>query len=239
MSNYWKQSLIIGGFYWIVSLFLKISGIWWIQLIDLSFSIVLLLGLIAFNWILPIKKIDTFINKHPVISTMIVSWGWMPYYSAVLFLIAAVTAVSVYLGTSNIENIVILLTITKWAADLGRIALIVIISVVLFLLFVKGKSIAGQLDNSYKLGTSSPKETKKDADVETKQNVEVAAKTKPAPKKVVSAKTKNAKKVTAEKQSTKKVSKTTKTKTTKTKSTTSSKSTAKPKSQVKKTSSKK
>ena len=51
MSNYWKQSLIIGGFYWIVSLFLKISGIWWIQLIDLSFSIVLLLGLIAFNWI--------------------------------------------------------------------------------------------------------------------------------------------------------------------------------------------
>lgn len=238
MSNYWKQSLIIGGFYWIASLFLKISGIWWVQLLDLSFSVVLLLGLIAFKWILPIKKIDTFINKHPVISTMIVSWGWMPYYSAILFFLAAITAVSVYLGTSNIENIVILLTVTKWAADLGRIALIVIISVVLFLLLVKGKSIAGQLDNSYKLVSSSPKETKKDADVETKQNVEVAAKTKPAPKKVVSAKTKNAKKVTAEKQLTKKVSKTTKTKTTKTKSTTS-KSAAKPKSQAKKTVSKK
>ena len=90
MSSYWKQSLWIGGIYWIISQFFSMAGSLQSSLIDAGLSVLLLLFLIPMNWLQPIKGIDRAIRKAPVISTLLVSVGWVPYAIAVIITILTI-----------------------------------------------------------------------------------------------------------------------------------------------------
>lgn len=145
MSNYWKQSLVIGGAYWLLSLFLKISGIWWVLLIDLGLSLLLLLFLIPMKWLAPIKRVDNCINKHPIITTMLASVGWMPYYTAVIFIIASGAAMLVYYEVSSLESMSVIFMFTSFMVRLEKFVALIVVALTIFLLLRYKKSIAGPL----------------------------------------------------------------------------------------------
>ena len=72
MSIYWKQTLWIGGIYWVISLMFGWSDILALNLLDVCLSVFLLFFMIPMNWLKPVKKIDEAMRKSPVMSTFFV-----------------------------------------------------------------------------------------------------------------------------------------------------------------------
>ena len=226
MSNYWKQALVLGGILWLFSLLLELWGSWGLLLVELGLSVLLLLFLIPLNWLVPIKWIDKLINKHPIVATMLASVGWLPYFTALLALISS--GIAMFLSSES-ENMATLATVVVNVALLRKFVAVLVVMVVLVMLLVYGKSIAGQLNNHYKVLANATKsnikvEASKVAEVKKEDKNQVVKKAttkrtvatkkkvakpvtkkvikkvaKPATKKVVKAKTTKAKKTTPKK----------------------------------------
>ena len=145
MSKYWKQSLIIGGIYWLFSLILVWQGSWAALITDCILSVLLLLFLLPLNKLVPIKRIDKMMVKHPIVATMLASVGWIPYFTAVLAIVASVV---VLIDMEYMEKV---MTIVVGMGILRSFLAGVIVFVTLVAVLVYGKSIAGQLDDSYKV----------------------------------------------------------------------------------------
>ena len=158
MSNYWKQSLVIGGIYWLLSLLLELGGSWELLLVDLVLSLLLLLFLIPMNKLVPIKRIDNLINAHPVATTMLASVGWLPYFTALLVIVASIAAIAMHADT-NEENLVMIMKVVINVGLMRKFVAVVVSFVALVLVLVYGKSIAGQLDDHYKIVAKNKKET--------------------------------------------------------------------------------
>ena len=93
MSTYWKQTLWIGGIYWVVSLMFSWSDILALNLLDVCLSVFLLFFMIPMNWLKPIKKIDEAMHKSPIMSTFLVAVGWVPYFVGAIFVVSVFAAV--------------------------------------------------------------------------------------------------------------------------------------------------
>ena len=152
MSSYWKQSLWIGGIYWIISQFFSMAGSLQSSLIDAGLSVLLLLFLIPMNWLQPIKGIDRAIRKAPVISTLLVSVGWVPYAIAVIFIVNALAAVWIVMAGPQYEyHLITLVNTIIIVTNLRYLITILTILTAVFMILVRHKSIAGCLDKHYKL----------------------------------------------------------------------------------------
>jgi len=180
MSIYWKQSLIIGGIYWIISLFLGWNNSMAALLIDFGLSLFLLIMLLPMNKMVPIKRLDSLMNNHPMAATWLASVGWVPYFSAMVAVIASIAALiwKADVNSEVLENIISVVVVVGFGKNL--VAAVVVFAVTIALL-VYGKSIAGQLDDNYNLTVQSESMPKK-----------AKAKTKISKKKTTSGK-KNAK----------------------------------------------
>ncbi len=183
MSNYWKQSLVIGGIYWLLSLLLELGGSWELLLVDLVLSLLLLLFLIPMNKLVPIKRVDNLINAHPVATTMLASVGWLPYFTALLVIVASIAAIVMHADT-NEENLVMIMKVVISVGLMRKFVAVVVSFVVLVLVLVYGKSIAGQLDDHYKIVAKNKKETSSKVAEPSKVTEEKVVAKKPA-KKVV------------------------------------------------------
>ncbi len=196
MSLYWKQSLIIGGIYWLFSLVLIWQGSWGALITDCVLSLLLLLFLLPLNILVPIKRIDNMMIRHPITATMLASVGWIPYFTAVMIIIASVFAIV------EMEYLEKVMTIVVGVEILRKFLTVVIVFAVLVAVLVYGKSIAGQLDDKYNLiavkklptvDLLKSKPVKMDTEKEVQQNRKVS--------------TKSVKKVVADKAAVKAVSK--------------------------------
>ena len=63
MSIYWKQSLLLGGMYWIISLILGYIDTFETYFTDFVLSLFLTIFLIPMNFIKPIKWLDKLMNR--------------------------------------------------------------------------------------------------------------------------------------------------------------------------------
>lgn len=152
MSSYWKQSLWIGGIYWIISLVFWWSGSAEGNLIDVGLSVLLLLFLIPMNWLKPIKKIDEAIRKAPIISTFLVSVGWVPYFVGAMFVIGAVLSTIILMGGSQNEyKIFSLFNVIIFAGALRQLIMALTVLAAALSVLVFKKSVAGCLDKHFTL----------------------------------------------------------------------------------------
>ncbi len=212
MSVYWKQSLWIGGLYWLVSLLFMWIGTVAASMIDAFLSVVMLVFLLVMNWLKPIKKIDALINKFPVISTLLVSIGWVPYVIGAVYVISVMTAfVIIWAGPEYEYQMLYLfqgiIVFTNWRQLL---AIITFLAALCFLL--ARRSVAGKLDKRFKLITSEVKNEVVDV-AAAQKNVKSTKKVvkNPVIKKTAAKKdTKPKAKVAAKKTATKKVKNTAK-----------------------------
>ncbi len=153
MKNYWKQVLWIGGIYWIISLAFKLANNDWAYLIDAGLSLLLFISLLPMIWLHPVKRIEEAIKKTPVLSTLFVSVGWLPYFSGLMFLIGSVASFILF-NPEAVDNLYNLGSLIWFmiAADklrnwlLGLSVVVAIVAVVFF-----KKSVAGCLDKRFKL----------------------------------------------------------------------------------------
>ena len=60
MNNYWKQSLWLGGAYWIISLILAYINTFESYMTDFIFSLLLTIFLIPMIFLSPVKWIDNY-----------------------------------------------------------------------------------------------------------------------------------------------------------------------------------
>lgn len=201
MNNYWKQSLVIGGFYWLISLFFKITGIWWVLLLDLGLSLLLLLFLLPMKWLVPIKRVDNCINKHPIISTMLASVGWMPYYTAIIFIIASAAAMFVYYDVASLEKMSGVFIFTGFMVKLEKFTALIVVILTIIMLVGYKKSIAGPLSKccSCRKEKSEPISEVKKVSASLKETAAKTKKTTPVKKEATTKKAVTAKKVTATK----------------------------------------
>ena len=134
MSSYWKQSLWLGGVYWIISLILSSVDTFETYFADFIFSLSLTIFLIPMNFLNPIKWIDKVIKKLPIFSTFLVFVGWAPYVSILVFLVTTIYGFSVILsGAMNIDGLV--LTLITPLSVLTVVKLLVFYFLLLQLLF--------------------------------------------------------------------------------------------------------
>lgn len=152
MNSYWKQSLWIGGIYWIISQCFAYVGTYWSSLTDTAISVLLLLFLIPMKWLQPFGKIDCFIRRNPVISTLLVSVGWVPYVVAIIFVVNVIAAFVIVLAGPQYEyHLFTLFKVIITATDVRHVVTILTIIAAVFMVLVRHKSIAGDLDKRYKL----------------------------------------------------------------------------------------
>lgn len=196
MSLYWKQSLIIGGIYWLFSLILVWQGSWEALIADCIISVLLLLFLIPLNLLVPIKRIDNMMVKHPIVASILASVGWIPYLIAVTVIIAS-TVVLI-----NMEYMEKVMTIVVGLEILRKFLAAIIVFTVLIAVLVYGKSIAGQLDDNYEVITFQ--KSKANNVLENKQNVVNAKKIEKKTTVKQEIKTTEKKKTTAKKSTAKK-----------------------------------
>ena len=153
MSIYWKQSLWLGGVYWVISLILSLINTPTSYFMDFACSLLLTLFLIPMNFLVPIKWIDKAITKMPVTATFLVSVGWVPYFVVLVFAISAMFAVVALVGGfMTVEEIIINLINPLSIVAVVRVmmtALAIIIASFYVLLYKK--SIAGCLDKRFNL----------------------------------------------------------------------------------------
>ena len=153
MSIYWKQSLWLGGLYWLISLVFTLADTFETYMADFILSMLLTLFLIPMNFIKPVKWIEKTMNKLPIFSTFLTAVGWVPYISISIFLLTTIYAVVVIIaGYTSIDGIILKLitplTILTVVKNAGIIFSFIIAA---FLVLVYKKSVAGCLNNKFKL----------------------------------------------------------------------------------------
>lgn len=228
MSCYWKQSLWIGGIYWIISQIFTLSGSLVGSTIDAWLSLLLVLFLIPMIWLKPIKRIEATIKKSPIISTLLVSVGWVPYVVGLVYIISVIATIVIMMSGEGYEyRLFNLFQIVIWTTNLRQLIMFLTVVVAILMILVARKTIAGKLDKHFKLieneaatavkaGPKKAKvaeiekkvEAKPEVKKEAKPKVERAA-SKPKAKKVVAKKEVKpaAEKTVAAKKTVKKVSK--------------------------------
>lgn len=184
MSSYWKQSLWIGGIYWIISQCFAYAGTLSSNLTDTVLSVLLLVFLIPMKWIQPIKKIDAFIKRNPVISTLLVSVGWVPYAVAIIFLVNVAAAFVIVMYADNYEYQLLrlfqgIVTVTNIRYVITAVTLLSAV----FMILVWHRSVAGRLNKCYKL-VEKPAEAKVYAAREKAEVVETPVEVRKAPRPV-------------------------------------------------------
>ena len=170
MSNYWKQSLVIGGIYWLISLVLYFYGTVATLSADAFISILLLLFLIPMIWISPIKWLDKFMRKHPLIATWLASLGWVPYFIAVTFILTTIVVfvASVVMEQGQGAILYWSMLIGGWIVAIRQFVTLILFVGTVVVSLVYGKSIMGKLDDHYNISS----ETKRVKVAETKVKVE-------------------------------------------------------------------
>ena len=153
MSVYWKQSLWLGGVYWIISLILTSVDTFETYFADFIFSLLLTIFLIPMNFLKPIKWIERLINKLPIVSTFLVFVGWVPYLSILLFLTLTIYGLSViYSGAMNIDGVVLTLVKPLSILTVAKIACILFSFVMAAIwVFINKKSVAGCFNEKFRL----------------------------------------------------------------------------------------
>lgn len=153
MSVYWKQSLWLGGVYWIISLILACVDTFEIYFVDFVLSLLLTIFLIPMNFLKPIKWIDNAIKKMPIMSTFLVSVGWVPYVSVIIFLMASLYATfALLVGYMNVDGLILTLITPISILMVVKTACILFSFVIAaFIVFLNKKTVAGCLNEKYKL----------------------------------------------------------------------------------------
>ena len=153
MNNYWKQSLWLGGAYWIISLILAYINTFESYMTDFIFSLLLTIFLIPMIFLSPVKWIDKVINKLPIFSTFLVFVGWVPYLSIAIFLVTSIYGlIVVFSGYMTIDGLV--LTIITPLSILTVVKIVCIFFAFImaaFWVFISKKSVAGCLNNKFRL----------------------------------------------------------------------------------------
>jgi hypothetical protein len=153
MSIYWKQGLLLGGLYCIISLVLAAIDTFESYFTDFILSLLLTIFLIPLNFVKPIKWLDKLMKKLPITTTFLTFVGWVPYLSVLVFFVATIYGFTVvFNGYVTIDGLVLnlitplsILTIVKTAC--------IIFSFIMaaFLVFVYKKTVAGCLNEKFKL----------------------------------------------------------------------------------------
>ncbi len=161
MSTYWKQSLWIGGVYWVLSQFINMVGSVEAYLTNALFSVILLLFLIAMNKLSPIGKIDNVMRKMPILSTFLVSVGWIPYFIGLTFVVMLVFAFVIAYSEAMVEpRIVEMITVFVWIENIRKILFILFVLLASFYVLIMRKTVVGCLDKKYRLTVDSNCEIK-------------------------------------------------------------------------------
>ena len=205
MSCYWKQSLWIGGIYWIISQIFTLSGSLVGSTIDAWLSLLLVLFLIPMIWLKPIKRIEATIKKSPIISTLLVSVGWVPYVVGLVYIISVIATIVIMMSGEGYEyRLFNLFQIVIWTTNLRQLIMFLTVVVAILMILVARKTIAGKLDKHFKLieneaATAVKAEPKKAkvAEVEKKVEAKPEVKKEAKPKVERAASKPKAKKVVA------------------------------------------
>ena len=166
MSCYWKQSLWIGGIYWIISQVFTLSGSVIGSSIDAGLSFLLVLFLIPMIWLKPIRKIEATIKKAPIISTLLVSVGWVPYVVGVVYALSIIATVIIVMSGEGYEyRLFNLFQIIIWTTNLRQLIMLLTVLGAIFMILVGKKTVAGKLNKQFKLieegaGVVEPKDNK-------------------------------------------------------------------------------
>lgn len=153
MSIYWKQSLLLGGMYWIISLILGYIDTFETYFTDFVLSLFLTIFLIPMNFIKPIKWLDKLMNKLPITTTFLIFVGWVPYLSILVFLIAMIySIIAVFSGYVTIDGLILTLVTPFSVLTVVKVACILFSFVMAsFYVFLNKKTFAGCLNNKFKL----------------------------------------------------------------------------------------
>ena len=152
MSTYWKQCLWIGGIYWVISLLFLGLDMPMVSLVDVCISVLFLLFLIPMNWLNPIKRVDQAMRKMPLLSTFLVSVGWVPYFVGIVFVIAVIVAGYIFASGVNQDYRLLTLFNMIWLTSaVRRLVMAVIIVVATISVLVFKKSVVGCLDRKFRL----------------------------------------------------------------------------------------
>lgn len=152
MSCYWKQSLWIGGIYWIISQIFTLSGSLVGNTIDAGLSVLLVLFLIPMNWLKPIKKIEAAIKKSPIVATFLVSVGWVPYVVGIVYAVSVTASVLIMMSGEGYEyRLFNLFQIVIWATNLRQLIMLLTVLMAVVAVLVGKRTIAGKLDKHFKL----------------------------------------------------------------------------------------
>lgn len=153
MSTFWKQSLWVGGIYWIISQVFTLMNTFEADMIDFAFSVLLTLFLVPMYFLVPVKAIDKMIKKMPVAATFLVSVGWVPYFIAMVFVISVVLTMVILMTGILTEDYMMyyLINILPIVVVVRQAMTILMVLVAAFAVLLHHKSIAGCLDKRYKL----------------------------------------------------------------------------------------
>ena len=152
MSTYWKQSLWLGGIYWVISLAFYYAGTYAASLTDVAFSLLLLLFLIAMKWLSPIKSIEKAMKKAPVTATLLVSVGWVPYFVGGLIVVSSLYALALMV-TGNLSDYKVfsLYNFLFIVEAVRQLVMVLAVLAAVFMVVIWKKSVVGCLGKNYKL----------------------------------------------------------------------------------------
>lgn len=208
MSCYWKQSLWIGGIYWIISQVFTMSGSLIGSTIDAGISLLLVLFLIPMNWLKPIKRIDEAIKKAPIVSTLLVSVGWVPYVVGIVYVVSVAASVMIMASGEGYEyRLFNLFQIVIWTTNLRQLIMILTVLAAVLMIFVGKRTIAGRLDKHFKLIENEAAAATVNSAAEKTEVAEVEKKVEAAKPEVKKAAKANVKKTTSKPKAKKAVAK--------------------------------
>lgn len=152
MSTYWKQSLWIGGIYWVVSLAFYYAGTYAASLTDVAFSLLMVFFLIAMKWLSPIKSVEKAMKKAPVTATLLVSIGWVPYFVGGLIVVSSLYALALMV-TGNLSDYTVfsLYNFLFIVEAVRQLVMILAVLAAVFMVVIWKKSVVGCLGKNYKL----------------------------------------------------------------------------------------
>ena len=198
MSCYWKQSLWIGGIYWIISQAFTLSGSLIGSTVDAGLSLLLVLFLIPMNWLKPIKRIDAVIKKSPIISTLLVSVGWVPYVVGIVYVVSVAASVMIMASGEGYEyRLFNLFQIVIWTTNLRQLIMVLTVLAAVLMIFAGKRTIAGRLDKHFKLIENEAVAATVNSAVEKTKVAEVEKKVEAAKPEVKKAAKENVKKTTS------------------------------------------
>ncbi len=198
MSCYWKQSLWIGGIYWIISQVFTMSGSLIGSTIDAGISLLLVLFLIPMNWLKPIKRIDEAIKKAPIVSTLLVSVGWVPYVVGIVYVVSVAASVMIMASGEGYEyRLFNLFQIVIWTTNLRQLIMVLTVLTAVLMIFVGKRTIVGRLDKHFKLIENEAAAATVNSTAEKTKVAEVEKKVEAAKPEVKKAAKANVKKTTS------------------------------------------